>query len=57
MDKGREAYQRFLAGDKSGLGELVALYNASLIRYADRILHDAYEAEDVAAGYLSLSAP
>ena len=49
MDKGREAYQRFLAGDESGLGELVALYNASLTRYADRILHDAYEAEDVAA--------
>lgn len=46
-DNGIGCYRRFLAGDKEGLEELIALYQRALIVFIDGYLHDEALAEDV----------
>ncbi len=47
MDKGYESYQRFLAGDKKGLVEIMELYSDSLAAFICGIVHDEHVAEDL----------
>ena len=47
MDKGYESYQRFLAGDKKGLVEIMELYSDSLAAFINGIVHDGHVAEDL----------
>ena len=47
MDKGYESYQRFLAGDKKGLVEIIELYSDSLAAFINGIVHDGHVAEDL----------
>ena len=42
-------YQRYLSGDKSGLDELVEMYNNSLIFYINGFLNNISVSEDIAA--------
>lgn len=46
-DNGIGCYRRFLAGDKEGLEELVALYQRALIAFIDGYVRDKALAEDV----------
>lgn len=46
-DNGIGCYRRFLAGDKEGLEELVALYQRALIAFIDGYVRDEALAEDV----------
>lgn len=49
MEDGASSYRRFLDGDKSGLVELVAMYNKSLIFFINGIVNNLTVAEDLAA--------
>ena len=49
MDKGAICYQRYLNGDKSGLEELVEMYNSSLIFYVNGFVNNISVSEDIAA--------
>jgi RNA polymerase sigma factor (sigma-70 family) len=49
MDDGAICYQRFKDGDKSGLEELVKLYNDSLILFLNSYVNNPAIAEDLAA--------
>ncbi len=49
MDNGAEYYYRFLDGDKSGLEELVKLFNDNLILFINGYVKDLSAAEDIAA--------
>lgn len=46
-DNGIDCYRRFLAGDREGLKELVALYQRALIAFIDGYVRDEALAEDV----------
>lgn len=48
MDKGSISYQKFLAGDKSGLVEIIRDYKDGLILYINYFVNDIYAAEDLA---------
>lgn len=48
------SYKRFLAGDNSGLEELVERHNAGLIRFLMTYVHDPWLAEDLAADSFAL---
>ena len=48
MDQGAESYRRFLAGDETGLTEIVAQFADGLILFALPIVGDAAAAEDIA---------
>ena len=48
------SYTRYLAGDNSGLGELVERHNAGLIRFLMTYVHDPWLAEDLAADSFAL---
>lgn len=48
MDKGAEQYRRFLAGDESGLYEIIRLYKDGLILYINSIVSDMHAAEEIA---------
>lgn len=47
MDKGNESYQRFLAGDKKGLVEIMELYSDSLVAFINGFVRDESAAEDL----------
>ncbi|MBO5858225.1 MAG: RNA polymerase sigma factor [Clostridia bacterium] len=47
MDKGNESYQRFLAGDKKGLVEIMELYSDSLVSFINGFVHNESTAEDL----------
>lgn len=49
MDNGSGSYNRFLSGDKSVIGDLVAKYSDGLVYFARCIVYDFDTAEDVAA--------
>ena len=42
-----ELYSLFLAGDMSAADELIARYSGRLMMYADAMIHDAHDAEDL----------
>ena len=42
-----ELYSRFLAGDTSAADTLIARYTGRLIMYADAVIHDIRDAEDL----------
>ena len=48
MDKGAENYRRFLAGDESGLYEIVRDYKDGLILYINSIVSNLHTAEEIA---------
>lgn len=48
MDNGEEIYEKFLAGDKQGLQELVELYRDGLILYINNYIGDIVFSEDLA---------
>ncbi len=48
MDQGAESYRRFLAGDETGLVEIVRLFADGLIFFVQPIAGDAAAAEDIA---------
>lgn len=47
-DDGIGCYRRFLAGDRSGLEELLALYRRALVLFVNGYVRDAALAEDIA---------
>ena len=47
MDKGAEAYKRYLAGDDEGIVTLVALYRSGLILYLTTLVKDVHLAEEL----------
>lgn len=47
-DDGISCYRRFLAGDRSGLEELLALYRRALVLFVNGYVRDAALAEDIA---------
>jgi len=49
MDNGASSYHRFLKGDKSGLEELVEMYNDNLIFFLNGYVNNMAVAEDLAA--------
>ena len=49
MDNGASSYHRFLEGDKSGLEELVEMYNDNLIFFLNGYVNNITVAEDLAA--------
>jgi len=49
MDNGASSYHRFLKGDKSGLEELVEMYNDNLIFFLNGYVNNITVAEDLAA--------
>jgi RNA polymerase sigma-70 factor (ECF subfamily) len=49
MDIGAICYRRYLDGDKSGLEELVEMYNDSLIFYINGFVSNISVSEDIAA--------
>lgn len=48
MDKGTEQYYRFLAGDESGLHEIIREHKDGLILYINSITADMHTAEELA---------
>lgn len=48
MDRGAEAYRRFLAGDEDGFTEVVRIYGAGLIDFLSGMLGRREPAEDAA---------
>jgi RNA polymerase sigma-70 factor (ECF subfamily) len=46
---GLSSYNRFLSGDNQGLGELVEMYNHSLILFINGYVNDYFVSEDLAA--------
>jgi RNA polymerase sigma-70 factor (ECF subfamily) len=46
---GLSSYSRFLSGDNEGLGELVEMYNHSLILFINGYVRDIFVSEDLAA--------
>ena len=48
MDDGVDSYRKFLAGDKSGMQELVELFRDGLIFYINTFIGDINESEDLA---------
>ena len=48
MDHGAQSYRRFLAGDETGLVEIVRMYADGLVFFVLPILGDAAAAEDIA---------
>lgn len=47
MDKGNQSYQRFLAGDKQGLVEIMELYSDRLVAFINGFVHNESTAEDL----------
>ena len=47
MDKGYQSYQRFMAGDKQGLVEIIELYSDSLAAFINGFVHNESTAEDL----------
>ena len=47
MDKGNQSYQRFMAGDKQGLVEIIELYSDSLAAFINGFVHNESTAEDL----------
>ena len=48
MDQGAESYARYLAGDDTGMHELVCSYRDGLLLYLHGFTHDYHAAEDLA---------
>ncbi len=48
MDNGSDSYRRYLAGDDSGLAELIVTYRDGLILYLNGFVNDLNTAEDLA---------
>ncbi len=47
MDYGASSYRRFLAGDDSGLAEVIRLYKDGLMFYINGYVHDISTAQDL----------
>ena len=47
MDKGAEAYKRYLAGDDEGIVTLVTLYRSGLLLYLTTLVKDVHLAEEL----------
>ncbi len=47
MDNGASSYRRFLAGDDTGIVEIIRIYKDGLILYLNGYLNNIYEAEEV----------
>lgn len=47
MDYGASSYRRFLAGDDSGLAEVIRLYKDGLMFYINGYVHDISMAQDL----------
>ena len=54
MDNGAENYRRFLAGDETGLDEILRDYKDGLIFYINTIVGNIYDAEDIAIDTFAL---
>ena len=54
MDNGAENYRRFLAGDETGLDEILHDYKDGLIFYINTIVGNIYDAEDIAIDTFAL---
>ena len=48
MDNGASSYRRFLAGDETGIVEIIRLYRDGLILYINSFTQNTAEAEDIA---------
>lgn len=48
MDKGSEAYKRYLNGDRNAMAEIITEYRDGLIMYLNTVLRDIGLAEDAA---------
>ncbi len=48
MDKGSEAYKRYLNGDRNAMAEIITEYRDGLIMYLNTVLRDISLAEDAA---------
>jgi len=47
VDNGASSYRRFLAGDDTGIVEIIRIYKDGLILYLNGYLNNIYEAEEV----------
>ena len=47
MDKGAEAYKKYLSGDDEGIVTLVTLYRSGLLLYLTTLVKDVYLAEEL----------
>ncbi len=54
MDNGASSYRRFLDGDESGFEEIIDAYQANLIFFINRYVHNLTVAEDLAADVFAM---